>query len=271
MNPILNIAIRAIRAGGKIISQYYDSKNTTCLTERSKILYFIRTIREKVFLSIYSIIYRSYPNHSIINACSKKKMIINNYQWLINPLNGTMNFINKIPHFCLSILIKEKNEIYISVIYDPIKNDLFTAIKGQGAQLNGFRARGSEYENKIPNKVIALYFKKKNIKNNHLYISFIQQFLQEKISLRQTGCSILDLAYLSSGKINAYIGFNEKFLRIIFGELQIRESGALITDFIGGHRYIDTNIFLIGQANTLKFILKKTRMLHKNNSIKIHK
>ncbi|VFP83671.1 inositol monophosphatase family protein [Buchnera aphidicola] len=262
MNPALNIAVRAIRVGGKIISQYYDLKNITYTTEQSKILYFIYKIREKVFLSISSIIHQSYPKHSIINVCSKKKIINHDYQWLINPLNGTINFIKKIPHFCLSILIKEKNKICISVIYDPIKNDLFTAIKGQGAQLNGFRTRCCEYKNNIQNKIIALYFKEKNIKNTHLYTSLIQQFLQEKISLRQTGCSILDLAYLSSGKINAYIGFNEKSLRVTFGELQIRESGALITDFIGGHNYIENNILLVGQVNILKFILKKTRILN---------
>ncbi|VFP81100.1 Inositol-1-monophosphatase [Buchnera aphidicola (Cinara kochiana kochiana)] len=262
MNPILNIAIRAIRVGGKIISQYYDSKNIECVTEKSKFLHCIYKIREKVFLSISSIIHQSYPKHSIINTCSKKKIIDDNYQWLVNPLNGTINFIKKIPHFCLSILIKEKNRICISVIYDPIKNDLFTAINGQGAQLNGFRARCCEYKDHVQNKIIAIYFKKKNIKNTYLYTSLTQQLLQEKISLRQTGCSILDLAYLSSGKINAYIGFNEKFVRIAFGELQIRESGALITDFLGGHNYIKNNMLLVGQANILKFILKKTRILN---------
>ncbi|VFP88280.1 Inositol-1-monophosphatase [Buchnera aphidicola (Cinara piceae)] len=260
MNPILNIAIRAIRIGGKIITQNYDSKNITYHSEKKKNLYCINKIREKIFSTMHSIIYQSYPQHSIINIYSKKKIVFYADQWLINPLNGTMNFIQKIPHFCLSILIKEKNQTYISVIYDPIKNDLFTAIKGQGSQLNGFRTRCSEYNN-IYNKIFAFYFKEKNTKNMYLYTLLTQYFLQEKISLRKTGCSILDLAYLSSGKINAYIGFNEKYLHIIFGELHIRESGALITDFIGGHDYIKSKLILAGQANILRYILKKTRIL----------
>ncbi|VFP81476.1 inositol monophosphatase family protein [Buchnera aphidicola] len=271
MNPILNIAIRAIRIGGKIITQNYDSKDITYNSEKKKNLYYIKQIKEKTFSTIYSIIYQSYPKHAIINIHSKKKIILNNNQWLINPLNGTMNFIKKIPHFCLSILIKEKNQSYISVIYDPIKNDLFTAIKGQGAQLNGVRTRCCEYNSSIHNKIAALYFKEINTNNMYLYMILTQYLLKEKISLRKTGCSILDLAYLSSGKINVYIGFNEKYLHIIFGELHIRESGALITDFVGGHDYITSKLLLVGQANILRYILKKTRTLSNEYLKKISK
>ncbi|VFP85886.1 Inositol-1-monophosphatase [Buchnera aphidicola (Cinara pseudotaxifoliae)] len=262
MNPMLNIAIRAIRIGGKIITQNYDSKDIRNQLDSLNTIDYLRKIRKKTFSSIYSIIHQSYPQHSIHNVYSRKKSLKKNNQWFINPLNGTMNFIKKIPHFCLSILIKEKNQTYISVIYDPIKNDLFTAIKGQGAQLNGFRARCCTYKN-TSNKIIAFYFREDSQKNADLYISLIQQLIQETISFRHTGCSILDLAYLSSGKINIYVGFNEKPLNINFGELQIRESGALMTDFVGGHNYIKNKVVLIGQANILRFFLKKTRKLYK--------
>ncbi|VAX76523.1 inositol monophosphatase family protein [Buchnera aphidicola] len=259
MNPILNIAIRAIRVGGKIITQYYDSKNIANNLEKKKIKNYLNQIQKKTFIAIFSIIHKSYPEHSIINNFSKKKNYPNKNKWLINPLNGKINFIQKIPHFCLSILFQEKNKTYLSVIYDPIKNDLFTAIKGQGAQLNGFRTRCCEYNQYIHNTIITIYLTGKNKRKTYLYMLFLKKILQEKLFLRQTGCLILDLAYLSSGKISAYIGFNIKYSYIIFGELQIRESGALITDFTGGHNYIENKVMLIGHSNILKFILKKTR------------
>uniref|UniRef100_A0A451DFA9 Inositol-1-monophosphatase n=1 Tax=Buchnera aphidicola (Cinara pseudotsugae) TaxID=2518978 RepID=A0A451DFA9_9GAMM len=262
MNPMLNIAIRAIRVGGKIVAQNYDSKDIRNNLDSLNAIYYLRKIRKRIFSSIYSVIHQSYPQHSIHDIYSKKKSVIQNNQWLINSLSGKTNFIKKIPHFCLSILIKEKNKMYLSVIYDPIKNDLFTAIKGQGAQLNGFRTRCCMHDNNF-DKIIAFYFRHKNQYNTDLYVSLIQQIIQETTSFRHTGCSILDLAYLSSGKINVYIGFNEKLLNINFAELQIRESGALMTDFIGGHNYIKSRIILIGQANTLKCFLKKTRMVYK--------
>lgn len=263
MNPILNIAIRAIRMGGKNIVQYYDTKNVVRTFKKKEISYYIRIIRNKTFSIIYSIIKKSYPQHAILNIFSKKKKINNSNQWLINPLTGTVNFIHKIPHFCLSILMKEKNKKFISVIYDPIKNDLFTAIKGQGSQLNGFRTRCCEYDKNFYKKIVTCYFKNKNNQYIYLYISLIQQLLIEHTSIRHTGCSLLDLAYLSSGKIHAYISFNQTNLNIIFGELQIRESGALITDFVGGHNYIQNKLLLIGHANILKYILKKTRIINK--------
>ncbi|WP_075434234.1 inositol monophosphatase family protein [Buchnera aphidicola] len=262
MNPILNIAIRAIRTGGKVLAQDYDLKDITHNSEKKNILNYIKAIRKKIFLTIDTIIHRSYPHHAVINIFSKKKNTLSHRQWFINPLSGAVNFIKKIPHFCLSLLIKEKNQAYISVIYDPIKNDLFTAIRGQGAQLNGVRTRCCENNSFSHNKIIAIYFKNKNKKNTYLYVSLLQYFLQEKVSFRQTGCSLLDLAYLSSGKINIYLGFNERELHIIFGELQIRESGGLITDFLGGHNYIKSKLILIGHPGILKFFLKKTRKIH---------
>ncbi|VFP84946.1 Inositol-1-monophosphatase [Buchnera aphidicola (Cinara splendens)] len=262
MNPMLNIAIRAIRMGGKIIAQNYDSKDIRNELNSLNKIYYLRKIRKRIFSSIYSIIHQSYPQHSIHDIYSKKISTIQNNQWLVNSLSGTMNFIKKIPHFCLSILIKEKNQMYMSVIYDPIKNDLFTAIKGQGAQLNGFRTRCCTYDNDF-DKIIAFYFRQRSQYNTNLYVLLIQQLIRETTSFRHTGCSILDLAYLSSGKINIYIGFNEKLLNINFAELQIRESGALMTDFIGGHDYIKSQVILIGQANILKYFLKKTRTVYK--------
>ncbi|ABJ90647.1 inositol monophosphatase family protein [Buchnera aphidicola] len=263
MNPILNIAIRAIRAGGKIIAQNYDLKNISCDIEKKKNFKYIKRIKRKTFSIINNLIKQSYPRHYILNIDSKEKIQTNKNIWIINTLNGKKNFIQKIPHFCLSIIIQEKNQTYISVIYDPIKNDLFTAIKGQGAQLNGFRTRCYKYNKNIYNTIITLYYKNKHEKNINLYISLMQQLLKEKISIRQSGCSILDLAYLSSGKINAYVSFNEKKSNFFFGELQIKESGALITDILGGHNYIKNKTICVGYSNILKFILKKTRFLSK--------
>nr|WP_160141510.1 inositol monophosphatase family protein [Buchnera aphidicola] len=180
----------------------------------------------------------------------------NNTKWFIHTLDGKTNFIHKIPYFCLSICIINNQEINFSVIYDPIKNDLFTSIKGKGTQLNGRRIRCKTYNN-IAKKIFVIYFNYIHVKKINLCMLITKILLKENIQIRNFGCSGLDLAYLAAGKIDLYINLTYQYNHNIFGELQARESGALITDLFGGCNYIQNKNVLIGHAKTLKFVLKK--------------
>lgn len=263
MNPTLNIAIRAIRKAGNFLAQNYDQNNL--FLEKKKILEnnYIKNIENKIFQIIFKIINQAYPKHDIIFSNNIEKIKKKNITWIIYPLNGKLNFITKNAYFCIAIVLKDiDNHICISVIYDPIKNDLFTSIKGKGSYLNGFRIRCHEF---IKNKfnLIVLNFNHIQHKNIKIFFSFLKSILKEKIYFRQSGSKILDLAYLAAGKIAGYIDFSNNYDNILPGILQIKESGALITDFSGGFNYIHESIILTGHSTFLKFIFKKIYFLKK--------
>ncbi|WP_342270854.1 inositol monophosphatase family protein [Buchnera aphidicola] len=254
MYPRLNIAIRAIRKGGNFLAQNYDKKYIFDQNSKKNIKY-LKNIQNITFNIISEIILKFYPTDTIIqekiyhSLKTDQKM-----KWIIYPLDGKTNFLHKIPHFCVSILIIKNNIKLISVIYDPIKNDLFTAIKGKGAQLNGYRMRCST-QSLIYNSIITIYILKfLKIKK---YLFFLSPLLQENTNIRCSGSLILDLAYLSSGKIDFFIGINLKKNNFLVGELQIQESGALISDFFGNPNYNIKNNIFSSNEKLLRFMLQK--------------
>ncbi|AEO08637.1 extragenic suppressor protein SuhB [Buchnera aphidicola str. Ak (Acyrthosiphon kondoi)] len=239
MHPMLNIAIRAVRKGGNVIIQNYDTYKFI-IEDLEKNKTFIKNIMYKTNRIISEIIHRSYPNHIILkkneNIFIKKNE--KNTIWVINELDGKNNFIKCFPYFCISIAVIVKNRTEISVIYDPIKNDLFTAVKGQGSQLNGYRTRCSKV-NTLDQTTIAVNLPNK-IQNDILSsFKIYQKLILSGISFRCTGSTVLDLAYVAAGKIDCLFDFDLEPNNFIAGKLQVRESGCLISDFTGGHQYED--------------------------------
>lgn len=264
MNPTLNIAIRAIRKGGNFLAKMYDKNNFLLKYTAFQEDEYLKNIQYKTFEILYTVIHKAYPQHNIIHLNEINQKKTKNLTWIIYPLNGKLNFFKKISNFCLAILIQDKkNNTDISVIYDPIKNDLFTTIKGKGTQLNGFRTRCKKY---VPSKynIITLYNDYKKYQYKNIINSLILKFIKENIHIRKSGSKILDLAYLSSGRMDGYIDLNNKYYDILPGILQVKESGALITDFSGGFNYINTSILLCGHASFLKFIFKQILYIKKN-------
>lgn len=255
MHPILNIAIRAIRKGGNVLIQNYDIQRTMTesYTNRYKFLNNIIQYSEKV---ISEIIYRYYPKHHIINkrlikVIPKQKK---NF-WLINIIDGTLNYSKHLPHFCISIAIYLKGLIEVSVIYDPLKNELFSSVKGRGSRLNGYRIRCKN--NDHPNDlIIATNFS--TIKNNSswfLYENILKKLLAEGCYVRCSGSKSLDLAYVASGRINCYLGFKDDIMIFPISELQIRESGGLIVNLDDFFKYKEkNNLLLIGSPKSIKYI-----------------
>ncbi|WP_343154510.1 inositol monophosphatase family protein [Buchnera aphidicola (Aphis aurantii)] len=230
MHPMLNIAIRAIRKGGNIIAQNYDAQKFI-REDFEKKQYFIKKVMYKTYQVISEIIYKYYPNHIIIQKNTNYTITDKKILWIINELDGKKNFIKNFPHFCISIAVIIKKNTEISVIYDPIKNDLFTSVRGQGSQLNGYRTRCTNL-NALSDTTISTNLTFQNIQSQS-YFKIYQKLILSGISFRCTGSTLLDLAYVSSGKIDCLI-INYSLLNVtnfIAGQLQARESGCLTSDF----------------------------------------
>ncbi|XBC38423.1 MAG: inositol monophosphatase family protein [Buchnera aphidicola (Floraphis choui)] len=258
MHPILNIAIRAARKGGNVLVQNYDNHkiNNEKQIEKQKFIDKMIEISEK---SMINIIHQSYPEHIIITKKSKIiEFKISKIIWLINALDGINNFKKNLPHFCVSIAIIIRKVTEISVIYDPLRNELFTSVKGQGAQLNGYRMRCSK-TNSLNDSLIGIILSYNKYYLNNNIIKIINLFLLEHVKLRSTGCINLDYSYVAIGRLDFLFNFNIQPFMMAAGSLQAKEAGGLISDLNGGNNYFSLGSVLVGNPKLMRIILIKTR------------
>ncbi|MBK4765178.1 MAG: inositol-1-monophosphatase [Pantoea sp. Brub] len=257
MHPMLNIAVRAVRKAGNLIAKKYEIL-TTIRNDYSNNL--LNTIEYEAENLIVSVIRNAYPKHTIFtekksNFIGENKDII----WIIKPLDSIENFIKCLPYCSVSIAIRVKERTEIAVIYDPILNELFSAVRGQGTQLNGYRLR-SNHATVLKNSIMNVGSFCPSQEYNQLYINTITKLFNNKyIDFRRTGSTGIDMAYLAAGRIDSYFAIGLQFNKFAAGELLIRESGSLITDFDGSHNYLISGNIIAGNAKILKTLLSIMR------------
>ncbi|XRX42397.1 MAG: inositol monophosphatase family protein [Buchnera aphidicola (Eriosoma harunire)] len=257
MHPMLNIAIRAVRIGGNFMIQKYDIQkhfDPSCNHNKNPFEQTIYISQQKIIKTIL----KYYPNHLVYTNDVIVNNSLNNTKWIINPLDGSLNFKKNIPHFCISIAIQIKNQTVISVIYDPIKNELFTAIKGKGAQLNGYRMRCNNTSN-IIHSSISINFSHYKLSNLQLYLQIIKILLMEKINFRCTGSTTLDLAYVATGRLDCLLNIHFQPWVFCAGELQLKESGAFIYNLTHNNDNKTFQFSLIGNAKLTRLIFDKIK------------
>ncbi|WDI78649.1 inositol monophosphatase [Candidatus Purcelliella pentastirinorum] len=255
MNPMLNIAIKAIRSAGNFLIQKYVNYTKLDINNITKSSLAIANINRSMKLIIMQVIQKYYPNHIFIK--NKYKLHFtksNNTKWVINSLDGVDNFIRKFPHFSISIAAIVNGRSVISLIYDPIRNDLFSAVRGNGAQLNSFRIRSNSIC-KLENIVLALSLKSKLNNDIILYKKVLNKLINSHIDFRYTGSSSLDLAYLAAGKIDGYLQVGFNYFDFISNELLLIESGNILSDFIGKSDCLLFNNVICGNPRLLKELL----------------
>lgn len=254
MHPMLNIGIRAARNAGNIIAKAYE--NFDKVEVQSKGLNdYVTSVDKAAEQAIIETILKSYPEHGII---AEESGITDgsdsDYQWVIDPLDGTTNFIKGIPHFAVSVALRIKGKTEIGVIYDPMTNELFTANRGGGAQLNGYRLRVSNARD-LTNTVIGtgFPFKQKHLTEN--YLGMFGSIFTECGDMRRAGSAALDLAYVAAGRLDGFFELGLKPWDIAAGELIAREAGALVTDVAGGYNFMKTGNVVVTNAKLLKPML----------------
>jgi myo-inositol-1(or 4)-monophosphatase len=175
--------------------------------------------------------------------------------WIIDPIDGTNNFIRGFPHYCISIAIQRKGIVEHGVIYDPCRDELFTASKGDGAQLNGQRIRVSNCVN-LEKSVIGTGFayKRAGIPTEK-YLQKFSIFLQE-CSIRRAGAAALDLAYIASGRLDGFWEMGLKPWDIAAGSILIREAGGFISDDKGEDHYLSSGKVIAGNVKIYPKLLK---------------
>ncbi len=258
MHPMLNIAIRAARNAGKIIVRAFEEPNKIEVQQKGN-NDFVTNIEKDAEAVIRDSILKSYPKHSIIGKEFGEHVGADkDYQWVINPLDGATNFIKNIPHFAVSITLKVKGRSDQAVIYDPIRGELFTASRGQGAQLNSKRLRVNK-ANELSGSILATAFPSRNKEHLDAYTDASKALFIHTSDMRSTGCPALDLAYVAAGRVDGLFAINLSPWSTIGGQLLIKEAGGLIMDFAGGNNYDKSGNLVCAFPKLCQGIVKEIR------------
>ncbi|MGL5292892.1 MAG: inositol monophosphatase family protein, partial [Aeromonas sp.] len=194
MHPMLNIAVRAARNAGQVVVKAFSQpENIEVIQKGSND--FVTNVDRDAEAAIIHTIKKSYPEHSIIAEESGEIAGTNpDYQWIIDPLDGTTNLVKGIPHFAISIALRVKGKTEQAVVYDPIRDELFTSTRGNGAQLNGYRIRVGKAR-EMAGTVLATGFPYKQKHHIEPYLKMFQSMFIECADIRRSGSVALDLAY----------------------------------------------------------------------------
>jgi myo-inositol-1(or 4)-monophosphatase len=254
MHPFLNTAIKAALAAADVIQKGYRRLDLIKISQKGP-KDFVTNIDMAAERRIIEIINTAYPQHSILSEESgSSKKTSSPYQWIIDPLDGTTNFLHGFPHFAVSIGLKHKDRIEHGVIYDPLRDDLFTASCGGGAQKNSRRIRVGNRV-KLSNSLIVSGLPARAERYYEAHCKIIKTLAPLVGSLRSTGSAALDLAYIASGQIDGFWAVDLKIWDLAAGALIVKEAGGHVTDCQGKENYLESGCVVAGNIKILKQLL----------------
>ncbi|HMT02122.1 MAG TPA: inositol monophosphatase family protein [Burkholderiales bacterium] len=229
MSGPINIAIKAAYAAGNLIQ--HESRNISSIKiEKKGHNNYVTELDKKAEKTIISIIKKAFPNHNILAEESGEEKNDSEYTWIIDPIDGTTNFMHNNPQYCVSIALKHLNKITHAVVFDPNRNDLYKAEIGKGAYLNDQRIRVTNTSN-IQDSLIATGFPTYDMSQIDKYLLIFKDMLLNTTGQRRFGSAALDLAYVAAGYLDGFWEFNLKPWDIAAGFLLVKEAGGMVTDF----------------------------------------
>lgn len=255
MHPMLNIAVRAARVAGSLIVRGFENR-ADLETQVKGLNDYVTQIDKEAEKAIINKIQQSFPNHSFLGEESgETDGSENEFQWIIDPLDGTTNFIKGIPHFSVSIALRHKGRLDQAVVFDPIRGELFTASRGQGAQLNGYRIRTSKPKD-LADTVLATGLPYKDKSRFGEYALSLNKIFHQCGDIRRAGSAALDMAYVAAGRHDGYWERGIKAWDIAAGELLVREAGGLVTDYSGNNDPLFKGEVIAGSAKVVQTLVK---------------
>ena len=254
MHPTLNIAIKAARRAGQVISRASRDLGQIKVTTKQQSDY-VTEIDKAAEDEIIRTIREVYPSHAILAEESGPSGDESEFQWIIDPLDGTTNFIHGFPQYAISIGVAHKGVMTHGVVFDPNRNELFTASKGSGAYLNDTRIRVSK-STRLDEALIGTGFPYRVFDHIDTYIAIFRELTQKTSGLRRPGAASLDLAYVASGRLDAFWEFGLSPWDMAAGTLLITEAGGLASDLSGENDYLSTGNLICGSPKIFGQLLQ---------------
>jgi myo-inositol-1(or 4)-monophosphatase len=257
MQPILNIAVNAARNASKVILRSIGRLDAHQITEKQRNDYVTEVDKQAEKEIVYTI-RKSYPDHQILTEESGLLEGNDIFTWIIDPLDGTTNYIHGIPHYSISIAIKYKGKLEHGVIYDPLRNELFVASRGDGARLNDRRMRVST-QDQLEKSLIGTGFPYRYTNDLPVYLRLFENIVPQVGGMRRLGSAALDLAYVAAGRLDGFWELGLEQWDMAAGVLMIKEAGGLVTDLAGGDDFMNSGKIVAGNMKIAKGLLQLIR------------
>jgi len=250
---MLNTAVKAARRAATVISR--ASNDLDRLTVRTKQDNdFVSEVDHAAEQAIIDTLLTAYPKHAIL-AEESGVTGESEFQWIIDPLDGTTNFLHGFPQYAISIALLHKGQLDQAVVYDPTRNELFTASKGAGAFLNDRRIRVSKRA-KLADALVGTGFPYRDFTHLDAYTGMFRDLVQKCSGLRRPGSASLDLAWLAAGRTDGFFEIGLNVWDIAAGCLLIKEAGGLVTDLAGQDHYLDNGHVVAGSPKVFAQLLQ---------------
>jgi myo-inositol-1(or 4)-monophosphatase len=235
---MLNTAVKAARKAGSIINRAsFDIDKLTIRKKRQND--FVSEVDDAAEEAIISVLRDAYPDHGILAEESGRTDTKSDYVWVIDPLDGTTNFLHGFPQYCVSIGLLHKGKPTQAVVYDTNRNELFTASKGVGAYLNDRRIRASRAD-KLEDALVGTGFPFREVGHLDDYLRMFKNVTKGTSGIRRPGAAALDLAWVACGRIDAFWEIGLSPWDMAAGALLVREAGGLIGDLDGNEGFMDS-------------------------------
>lgn len=252
MNPLLKVAVEAARAGAKVLLQSMDRIDRLDIKEKAPLDY-VSSADHQAEYAIMEVLKKYYPEYSIL--AEESGMVEGEkpeFCWVIDPLDGTTNFLKSIPHFAVSIALLRHDQPIHGVVYDPVRDELFTASKGMGAFCNSNRLRVQKTQTNIHGAYVAMGGPSPNHKTTWFkQVDMMHAMLQKISGFRRLGAASLDMCYVAAGRVDAYWGNHLKPWDFRAAELIVREAGGFVTDHQGQSNFTETGHILAAEPKVL--------------------
>ena len=253
LHPMLNTAVKAARRAGSIINR--AAQNLDVLTVRSKSTNdFVSEVDRGAEDAIIDVIRKTYPDHAVL-AEESGQSGQSEYEWVIDPLDGTTNFLHGMPHYAVSIALRHKGVLTHAVIFDPIRNELFSASRGAGAYLNDRRIRVTRRA-QMSDALIGTGFPFREMADFDAYLRMLKAVMPKCAGVRRAGAASLDLAYVAAGRFDAFWEFGLSPWDIAAGALLITEAGGLVGDAEGNAGYLESGAVIAGTPRVFTQLLQ---------------
>lgn len=253
MHPLLTTAVKAARQAGKIIIRSLSQLDRLEVAVKGR-NDFVSEVDHAAEGAILDVILHTYPGHGILAEESGRREG-RDYEWVIDPLDGTTNFLHGHPQFAVSIAVRYRGRLAHAVIFDPLRDELFTASTGRGAQLNDRRMRVSNVR-RLEDALLGTGFPFRSLGHLDWWLRSFRSLLTKSSGIRRAGSAALDLAYVASGRFDGFWEIGLSPWDTAAGCLLIQESGGLVSDLDGSQNHVETGNIVAGNSYLHPELLK---------------
>lgn len=244
MQAFLNTAVSAARKAGDIAIRYLPRLHELEIRNKGR-NEFVTQVDRTAEAAIIDAIRQRYPHHGIM-AEESGHHPGDEFVWIVDPLDGTTNFIHGFPVFSVSIALQVRNQLEVGVVYDPCRQELFTAMRGKGAQVDGHRVRVSNLT-ELEGALIGTGFPyRSNVEWLDQYLAMLKAVMNQTAGVRRPGSAALDLCYVAAGRLDGFWEFGLSVWDTAAGTLMIREAGGIVSELTGERDHLETGNVLAG-------------------------